>query len=137
MFIILFKCFVFINRLAIIIGVMWMENAKDLLKEAEESLRILHKEYPDEMGSFAKFLHEVEEKGALDTKTKELISIALSVVTQCKWCIAFHTRNAIKAGATKDEIMEACFVAALMGGGPALMYVQVVMEAVEEFKRQK
>ena len=74
----------------------------------------------------------VEKPGALDKKTKELMSVSLSIVTHCKWCIAFHVKGALDAGATKDEIMESCFVATLMGGGPALMYTQLAVKALED-----
>ncbi len=87
------------------------------------------------MQPFSSFLKSVEEKGALDTKTKELISVSLSIATRCKWCIAFHVKNALDAGAASDEVMEACFVAVLMAGGPALMYTQLAVKAIEEFKR--
>ena len=106
---------------------------KELLKDTNKSLKTLTKEYPDFMKSFGGFMGSVEKDGALDKKTKELIAIALSVTSHCKWCIAFHVKNALDFGATKDEIMESCFVATLMGGGPALMYTQLVMDAIKEF----
>ena len=112
-----------------------MEDMKKLLREVQNSLEHLNKDYPELMRAFGIFLKEVGEKGALDTKTKELIAIALSVVSQCKWCIAFHTKEALKEGATKDEILEACFVAALMGGGPAMMFVQLVVKAIEDYQK--
>jgi len=112
-----------------------MEDMNKILKEVHNSLEYLNKNYPEETGAFGIFMKEVEEKGALDTKTKELISIALSVEAQCKWCIAFHTKEALKHGATNEEIMEASLVAALMGGGPAMMYVQLVVKALEDFQK--
>ena len=79
------------------------------------------------------FINRVEAEGALSTKTKELISVALSVVQRCDACIAFHVKNAFEAGASKDEIIEACFVAVAMGGGPALAYLRLVLKAIDEF----
>lgn len=110
-----------------------MGEAKDLLDEVNSSLKKMGKENPEIMKAFSSFMGEVEKKGALDTKTKEIIAVSLSVACKCKWCIAFHVKKAIEAGANKKEIMESCFVAALMAGGPALMYTQVAMQAVEEF----
>jgi AhpD family alkylhydroperoxidase len=101
--------------------VVELDEPKELLKDVGKSLAELRRHYPRQMEPFSSFLKTVEEKGALDTKTKELISIALGIATRCKWCIAFHVKNALEAGATKDEIMEACFVAVLMAGAPALM----------------
>jgi len=89
--------------------------------------------YPKQMKAFMGFMDEVEKEGALSIKTKELISVALSVALHCKWCIAIHVKNALESGSTKNEIMEACFVATLMGGGTSLSYAQYVMKALEEF----
>ena len=107
-------------------------SSRDTLKEVENWSARIVKEYPGLAGPFMVGLRRIEEKGALSEKTKELISVALSVATQCKWCIATHTKNALEAGSTKDEIMEACFVASLFRGGPAIMYSQIVMKCIEE-----
>lgn len=112
-----------------------MESMNDTLNELNNSLGTLSSEYPHQMKAFIGFMGEVEKEGALSVKTKELISVALSVVAHCKWCIAFHVKNAVGAGATKDEIMEACFVATLMNGGPSLMYTQYVVKALKEFSK--
>jgi len=110
-------------------------SMKTTLDEVHQLVEKMGEMYPRLAGPFMVFLRRVEEKGALDTKTKELISVALSVAAKCKWCIAFHTKNALDTGATKDEIMEACYVAILMTGGPAFMYTQFVLKAIEEFTR--
>ncbi len=110
-----------------------MEDMKDVLGEVNGSLRDIAKEYPDFMKAFSGFEGEAEREGALDKKTKELISIAISIVAHCKWCIAFHVNEALKLGASKDEIMESCFVASLMGGGPALMYTQLAFKSLKDF----
>ena len=110
-------------------------SMKTTLDEVHHLVEKMGEMYPRLAGPFMVFLRRVEEKAALDTKTKELISVALSVAAKCKWCIAFHTKNALDAGATKDEIMEACYVAILMTGGPAFMYTQFVLKAIEEFTK--
>ncbi len=71
--------------------------------------------------------------GALDAKTKELIALAIAVAARCDGCIAFHTHDALKAGASKEEITDALGVAILMGGGPSVMYATHVVEAMEQF----
>ena len=45
--------------------------------------------------------------GVLDTKTKELMSLAISVVERCEGCITQHTAACIKAGASREEFAEA------------------------------
>jgi len=113
-----------------------MENMREALNEVQGAIGMLGKEHPEFMTAFHGFMEACEKEGALPVKTKELISIALSVVKQCKWCIAFHVHNALRAGATKQEIMEASFVAAIMGGGPAVMYTQLVVKAIEDFSEK-
>ncbi|MBW2983998.1 carboxymuconolactone decarboxylase family protein [Candidatus Woesearchaeota archaeon] len=110
-----------------------MEDMNESLREVKRSLGHLGREYPDLMKAFSGFMGAAEKEGALPHKTKELISVALSIVAKCKWCIAFHVKHALDAGSTKEEIMETCFVAALMGGGPALMYTQLAVKAIEDF----
>jgi AhpD family alkylhydroperoxidase len=108
-------------------------NMKGKLDEVMSTVKRAMKENPEEAGAFMVFVEKAEKKGALDVKTKELISVALSIAEHCEWCIAFHVKNALTAGATREEIMEASFVAVLMGGGPSLMYVKLVMDAIDEF----
>ncbi len=110
-----------------------MENMKDVLAEANNSLGQFGREYPEQMKAFSGFMGAVEKPGALDRKTKELMCVALSIAAHCQWCIAFHVKGALDAGATKEEIMESCFVATLMGGGPSLMYVQAAVKALKDF----
>jgi len=108
---------------------------KQKLDEVMNTVERAMKDNPRETKAFMAFIEKVEAKGALDVKTKELISVALSIAEHCEWCIAFHVKNAIGAGATREEIMDACFVAVVMGGGPSLMYVKLVMDAIDEFSK--
>ena len=107
-------------------------SMQKVAEEVNDWTQKMGKEYTRIYGPFAVWMRRVEEKGALDTKTKELISVALAVATQCKWCIAVHTKAALCAGATKDQVMEACFVACLFRGAPSCMYSQLVMQVIEE-----
>ena len=91
---------------------------------------------PDVMKSFQGLHHAAGSDGVLDVKTKELIALSIAVVVRCCGCIAFHVHDALKAGATREEIIEALDVAVLMGGGQALMYVTEALEALEQFEVQ-
>lgn len=93
----------------------------------------LRKEMPGAMGSFGKFSAEVLKDGALSTKTKELISVALAVGLTCEYCIRFHVPKAVVAGATRAEILETAGVSMMMAGGPAATYAAVVvLEVLDE-----
>jgi len=60
------------------------------------------------------------EDGRIPRKYRELIALAVAHATQCVYCIEVHTKNAKKAGASKEEVVEAVFLsAALRAGGAA------------------
>jgi AhpD family alkylhydroperoxidase len=96
-------------------------------------MKFLNRELPEQMTAFQKFLEATEKPSVLDAKTKELINIALSICAQCQWCIAFHVKGAFALGASQGEIIDAASMAVLMHGGPALMYMIPLIEALEEF----
>lgn len=111
-----------------------MENMKELLDQANNSMQRFSNEFPEKMKGFGAFMKAVETPGALSVKQKELMSVALSITAHCHWCIAYHVNGALEQGASRAEIMESAWVAVLMGGGPALMYMQLVEEAINEFE---
>jgi AhpD family alkylhydroperoxidase len=57
------------------------------------------------------------EDGAIPRKYRELIAIAIACTTQCPYCLDAHTRAAKKAGATREEVVEATFLAAALRAG--------------------
>lgn len=111
-----------------------MENMNEIVKEIHKSIVTLRKEYPEETKAFMQLLQATGKPKALSTKDKELIAVALSVAARCHWCIGFHVKNALDAGATREELIEASYVAVTMAGSPALMYMQFVLKAIEDFK---
>jgi AhpD family alkylhydroperoxidase len=106
---------------------------KEKLQEIAKLLEELKKDKPEEIQSFLNFLQRAEKDSSISAKNKELINIALAISAQCEWCIAFHTKNALNLGATKDEILDAGFQTVLMHGDPALMYMIPLLEAIKEF----
>lgn len=77
---------------------------------------------PEVSKAFSAMAHAATAPGALDTKTKELIALAISVAIRCDGCVAFHAQAAVKEGATREEMLEAIGMALYMGAGPSLMY---------------
>jgi AhpD family alkylhydroperoxidase len=67
--------------------------------------------------------------GKLDAKTRELIALAVAVTTRCDGCIAVHSKAAMKAGASRDEVAEALSVAIAMNAGAALVYSARALDA--------
>lgn len=89
--------------------------------------------HPSVLKAFEEFHKAAVAPGALDTKIKELIALAISITHGCDDCIAHHVHDAIGAGASRDEIVDALGVAVLMGGGPGMIYASHAIEAVDQF----
>ena len=86
------------------------------------------------MKGFGLLHQESMKAGALGEKHKELMALGIGIASRCDGCIAFHTHEALAAGATAEEIHETIGVAISMGGGPALMYAAHALEALEQFQ---
>jgi len=108
----------------------------DELKEIVSKLNELVSKAP-ELQEFIKYVHEAESTKVLDTKTKELMSLAIAIAVRCEPCILWHTDAAVKAGAKLEEILEAIKVAVCMGGGPALMYALKAYNIAKEYLTKK
>ena len=82
-------------------------DAKKYFNQAAHALQTLGKSHPNAMKGFQEFMGNVKKDGVLSRKVKELIGIALSIVKRCKFCVAWHVKYALEAGATREEIIEA------------------------------
>lgn len=60
-----------------------------------------------------------KEDGAIPRKYRELIALAVACTTQCPYCLEVHAKGAKAAGASREEISEAAFVAAALRAGGA------------------
>src|SRR5882724_7244574 len=75
---------------------------------------------PREFSAFVEFDKIVgREDGTIPRKYRELIAIAVACTTQCPYCIEAHSKAAKAAGATREEVVEAAFVAAALRAGGA------------------
>lgn len=88
---------------------------------------------PEVTKAFSAMAKAATEAGALDTKNKELIALAISVAIRCDGCVAFHSEAAVRQGATREELMETMGMALYMGAGPSLMYAAQAVEAYDQF----
>ena len=113
-----------------------MDNTREVMKEFESSLARFQQDWPKQRAAFATLSEATKSPGALDSKYKYLIAVGIAVNAHCHWCIAANVSSALAHGATKEEIMEAGWVAVQMGGGPALAYLQLVQKAIDDLSAQ-
>lgn len=107
-------------------------NYRELTQRVRSNLGRLNDQSPGLIKGYGALAKAAFGAGLLDRKTKELIAIGIAIAARCDECIGFHVSDALKAGATREEIVEALGVAVLMGGGPSLMYVSHAIDALEQ-----
>ncbi len=85
-----------------------------------------------EMAAYSAFRKQVYKDGVLSLKTKRLIALACGLQTGCTRCTQGQTKDAITAGASKAEVLEAVAVAVVMGGTAVSAETWRVMKVLEE-----
>src|SRR3954464_15836680 len=122
---------------------MILEDRREVDRDIEETLGLVPEFFqrvpdyllPTEWASFKSL--ELSDATAIPNKNKELIGLAVSGATRCRYCAYFHTEAARLFGATEDEIVEASLMAKhTMGWSTYLNSMQFDYdEFVEEFDR--
>lgn len=112
------------------------EEIEDVIKSFKVSIGTMKKEKPKIADAFLSLLKNVRQEGALSVKEKELICLGIAICTGCKHCIVLHTRSALEAGATREELMETCGTALMMGGSSVIGYVSMVLESFKKFSSE-
>jgi AhpD family alkylhydroperoxidase len=88
---------------------------------------------PDEFKGFVALDAIVgKEDGAIPRKYRELIALAVSCTTQCPYCLDVHTRNAKRAGATREEVAEAALLAAALRAGAAVTHGTLALKLFDQ-----
>jgi len=111
-----------------------MTNYPQYRGEIQQLATKLGREISGTMSGFASLHKGAMAEGTLSTKAKELIALGIAIAVRCGGCIAYHVHDAIRAGASREEVVETIGVAILMGGGPAMMYGCEALAAFEQYQ---
>jgi AhpD family alkylhydroperoxidase len=114
-------------------------NRKEVYKEMEETFGLvptMFKSIPDSSLELEwKLYKQVQlEESAIPNKYRELIGIAISGVTKCRYCAFYHTQLAKLFGATDEEIEDALHYAKASAGWST--YVNGLQLDFEQFKEE-
>jgi AhpD family alkylhydroperoxidase len=110
-----------------------MDHHHLILDELREPTSSLRRAVPEAWAGFLALHDGALADGAVPTRIKEAVALAISVVKRCDGCIAYHAKAAARAGATPEEVAELLGVALLMDGGTASVYAPRAWEAFREF----
>lgn len=104
-------------------------QSPDDLKQARELMSLAR----PEANAFLALKTTAERgDGNIPAKYRELISVAVALTTQCSYCIDAHTNNAVKAGATREELAEVVFIAAALRAGAAVGHGLLALRLFDE-----
>lgn len=106
------------------------KNYTEINQQQRKLGSAFRKESPDTLNAFLNLHKAAFAPGAMETKYKELIAVAIAINVRCDGCIGSHVEAAVKAGASREELIETII---LMGGGPAVIYGTQALAAVDEF----
>lgn len=114
------------------------------------SRETLNREIKQTLGLVPEWIQQMPEGGAngfwalakdfwlaetkLPNKYKELIGVAVSGATRCKYCTLFHTEAARLYGATEEEIQEASMMGAVTMLGSTFINAQQI--DYDKFKKE-
>ena len=97
--------------------------------QIRDAVREMSAANPDLVKAYAGFNHANSASRQLDAKTRELIGLAVAVTLRCDGCINAHTDAALKAGVTKEEMIDAVGVAIQVNAGAAMVYAARTVDA--------
>jgi 4-carboxymuconolactone decarboxylase len=77
--------------------------------------------FPEVFKSYKQLGVDCREAGPLDEKCQDLIKLGIAIGANSKGAVMSHTRKAMAAGATPDEITHAVLLALTTTGFPNMM----------------
>jgi 4-carboxymuconolactone decarboxylase len=92
-------------------------DAHDLARFSE-----IGKNAPELAAKFFDWYTAVFADGALSSREKSLIALAVAHSVQCAYCIDAYSHDCLQKGADLDQMTEAVHVAAAIRGGSSLVH---------------
>jgi len=109
-------------------------KTEQALSDYKHGMGAFSEHMPELAHHFNQFAEKCFDEGTLTQKEKQLIALGISIVAQDEYCIIYHSKGCLDHGASQDEMMEACGVAAAFGGGAALSQaVTLVQDSISDF----
>lgn len=112
-------------------------DARNILDDFNRTMTDIRKSIPAEYEAFIGQKEVITRKGRLSAKDKWLQLLVASVSQKCPVCISRAVMHCLEAGWSKEEMLEACMVAVLVGGSSVMTYVTFVDRAIGDLSEKK
>jgi len=109
-----------------------MESQIELNNERVDLLETFRQVVPDFMAAEFAVLDEAYKDGALSSKVKRLMALAIALRATCTNYILAQTLRALEAGATKDEVLEILQVVGVISGTTGIAESLRVIKFLDE-----
>lgn len=118
-------------------GVLLMDaDDREKIEKIIRDRKVAHGFYLKNSGVYRAFV-DMEGKsfaeGTLTVLQKELIATGISITINCESCMEWHIHQALLAGSTREQVLEAIEVGIEMGGGPATVSSRFAMKVLEYY----
>ncbi|MCB9847536.1 MAG: carboxymuconolactone decarboxylase family protein [Phycisphaeraceae bacterium] len=95
------------------------------------TMKAMKEQAPSIAMGFGSMFQKIMGEGALSVREKELIALAIGMAVRCEPCVYAHAEKAVKAGATREQLLETAGVVVVMQGGPGYVHVPELIDAME------
>jgi AhpD family alkylhydroperoxidase len=113
------------------------EKIQQIIKERKQAHHTFVSKDSPVYKAFLEMEGATYRERALSRRTKELIAVGISVVLNCESCMEWHIREALKDGASEDQVLEAVEVGIEMGGGPATVSSRFALKVLKYYKEHE
>ncbi len=76
------------------------------------------------------------KEGAVPTRVKEMIGLAVSLGLRCDDCVKYHTQKCYEMELNEEEFLEVISIAMLIGGSITIPHLRRAVEFWDELKLQ-
>ncbi len=109
-----------------------MARYEEFIRFRQEMNKKILEEGTLEIKRFFGLDEQTYKAGALDEKTKELLGLVASMVLRCDDCISYHILQALRRGATRQELYETFTIALVVGGSIVIPHLRRAVAFLEE-----
>ncbi len=111
------------------------ESQIELNDIRKKQLGNLLRAMPDFAHMLGELVNEAYRDGALDSKTKRLMAMAIALGAGCRNCILSQAESALALGATREEFLETISVVISMRGTTGVAESLRVIQFLDELEK--
>jgi len=116
-----------------------MTPEKDDIHQFNEERERLNRIVMKYAGVNTKRFHNIDwqvyKEGALNSKTKELMGLVLSLVLRCDDCVMYHLIRCREEGVTDSELEETISIGLVVGGSICIPHIRQIWNCWDKMKQ--